>query len=149
MVLVFRRQDGEWRLLLATASDPVTWMAVDDDVPRVAARLATRSLGKGPIEPAVLLAPADGQEPKATAGDRFGAMVWRPSQDEQVVAELIEFAYDGTARIFLRLRTGEPPSRSSLSAGRLWGRKILWRWRVWSIDRTGEVSLSESRSFVR
>jgi hypothetical protein len=62
------------------------------------------------------------------------------------VAEIVEFAYQDDARLFLR-RPVLSESRGQISAGQLWTTRSTWKWRVWSITRTGDVVFSDARTF--
>jgi hypothetical protein len=71
---------------------------------------------------------------------------WRSSRSEDVVAEIAEFAYQGDARLFVRRQSSG--ARTGLSAGELWTTGGDWNWRVWSMTRSGDITFSETRSFV-
>lgn len=74
-------------------------------------------------------------------------IIWRPSPNAEVVGEVAEFlvgdpstARERTRLVFLFGREGK------LSSGLLWGTSA--RWRVWSINRGGNVTFSEQHSYT-
>lgn len=99
--------------------------------------------------PAVLLSPDDGQYPRhPPMGQRFGAFEWQPSASTDVVAEIVEFAYQDDARLFVEWPSPDGLPRR-VSAGRLWTTGGDWFWRVWTVTRTGRVVFSAARTFQR
>lgn len=146
LLLILRKQQTQWQLLTASA-DPVSMSKFLEGIPKLVKLLnAARTPGENP-PPAKLLAPEDGQSPVPAHGQRFGDFVWQPSTSTDVVAQIIEFAYNEDARLFLRFFSGNSPASDQLSAGQLWTTRSLWRWRVWSISDSGAISFSEARSF--
>lgn len=144
-LLVLRKQDTQWRLLTAS-TDPVSISRFPDGIPKLVSLFQeARTPGKIP-PPAKLLAPEDGVYPEA-GNQRFGDFVWQPSTSTEVVAQIIEFAYNDDARLFLRFFSDGGLANDHLSAGQLWTTRSLWRWRVWSISDSGAISFSEARSF--
>lgn len=144
LLLGLRRQSAEWRVVVA-ARDPVS----TGEFMRQLAVLPLESgaSASGFVLPASTLSPADGQFPTVPQGERFGAFRWQASPSNDVLVELAEFAYDDDARLVVVLPAA-PDETRSMSAGALWTTSRTWRWRVWSIGRSGEVALSESRQFV-
>jgi hypothetical protein len=145
ILLALRKPAAQWQLLVATR-DPVTTSRFVKAVPSFAARLITSQEPDAPPAPSTLLSPADGQMPRRPAGQRFGSFTWRSSLSDDVVAEIAEFVYPGDARLFVT-RPSRPGSATRLSAGVLWTTHSEWRWRVWSINRSGDVVLTEARRF--
>ena len=148
VVLVLVRTTADWRLL-AAARDPITVGAFAEALPQLASALQANP-GANALPPpgaAVLLSPPPGVFPSAPKGQRFGRFIWQPAASDAVVAEIVEFAYEGDVRLFLAApsRAG---LRSSITAGALWSTKGPWYWRVWSISRTGEIAFSEARTFI-
>lgn len=145
VLLVLRRPAFQWQLLVA-ARDPVTNGPFVKDVSSMAGLLrgdvGTRVF---PV-PATLLSPAADEFPQPSAGQRFGNFAWRSSASDDVVAEVVEFAYRGDARLVL-LHPVPPASRRQISAGQLWTTNGEWSWRIWSISSTGDVTFSDARSF--
>ncbi len=84
-------------------------------------------------------------EAQPANGERFGTFEWQSSASEDVVAEIVEFAYDDDARLFFR--PVMPGSKRQLSAGQLWTTKSLWIWRVWSITATSDIAFSNAWTF--
>lgn len=146
VLLVFRRPSFEW-LLLAAARDPVSNGPFTRQVPRLIARLDQDAQTLAFPHPATLLSPTDGQFPLPPRGQRFGTFTWRPSPSDDVVAEITEFAYKDDARLVLSHRP-HPGTPNRVSAGALWTTRGPWNWRLWSINRSGDVAFSETRSFV-
>jgi hypothetical protein len=146
LLLILRKPQTQWRLLTASA-DPVSMSKFLEGIPKLVKLLnAARTPGENP-PPAKLLAPEDGQSPVPAHGQPFGDFVWQPSTSTDVVAQIIEFAYNEDARLFLRFFSGNSPASDQLSDGQIWTTRGLWRWRVWSISGSGAVSFSEARSF--
>jgi hypothetical protein len=147
LLMALRKHRHGWMLLTAD-TDPITANQFVGNLPALAHHLQTPEGAAKKIVPAKLLAPEDGQFPKAENGQRFGDFVWRPSPSPQVVAQIIEFAYNGDARLFLRFFSGKSPLEEQISAGTLWTTRGMWRWRVWSISGHGDVVFSDARSFT-
>ena len=146
LLLVFRNSSGAFQLLTA-ARDPVSngrflqalasaplFLAIDE------------SSGERAI-PARLLSPNPGEYPSPARGQRFGTFSWLSSPSDDVVAEVVEFAYKDDARLVLRTPPGRA-MRQQVSAGELWTTRGEWTWRIWSIARSGEIALSDVRMFT-
>jgi hypothetical protein len=148
VLLVLRRVSAHWRLL-AASRDPITTGEFASALPGVAVMLRGNSDRRdGPMPTsAALLSPAPGVFPPALKGQRFGDFTWQRSVSADVIAEVVEFAYEDDVRLVLALRT-RSGSPSSLSSGVLWHTGGPWYWRVWSISRGGDVTFSEARAFV-
>ena len=97
--------------------------------------------------PATLLSPPDGQMPRPPDGQRFGVFNWRPSQSDDVVVEIVEFAYKDDVRLIVS-RPQHAGAERQMSAGQLWTTRGEWKWRVWSLTGAGDVVFSDIRSFV-
>jgi hypothetical protein len=144
VLLVLRKPGSEWQLLVV-ARDPVSngdFLKSLSPGGLAASDAAVRAV---PI-PATLVSPAPGVYPAAAKGQRFGTFRWRSSLSEDVVAEIVEFAYHDDARLFFS-RPERAGSRGEISAGALWTTRDAWYWRVWSISRSGDVVFSEVRNF--
>lgn len=145
VLLVLRKQDDKWSLLVAS-TDPISNAAFLRQL-RPLPGLLTKLWGqRSEVQPAELLLPEDGRFPHAEHGERFGAFTWSPSQSEDVVAEIVEFAYQGDARLVLRLRE-QGAATEQLSAGVLWTTGSEWKWRVWSVSDAGMIAFSRARMF--
>jgi hypothetical protein len=94
----------------------------------------------------VLLSPPMMLDPTPAAGERFGDFTWQSSQSLDVVAEIVEFAYENDARMFLT-DPADAVSAQRISSGSLWTTRSVWQWRVWSVTNAGDVAFSESRPF--
>ena len=145
VLLVLRKQDDTWRLLTAS-TDPISNTRFLEQIRSLAGRLQRPWNQRSEPQPAELLSPEDGQFPPAEPGQRFGSFRWSPSASDDVVAEVVEFAYQNDARLFLRLRTKGVTSEQ-LSAGELWTSRSEWKWRVWSISEAGTIAFSPARRF--
>jgi len=146
ILIILRRQAAHWQLL-AVAKDPLSTGEFAEGIPRLVGLLGRdRGTTPSPAQ-AVLVAPGDGQAPQPAAGERFGDFVWRPSSSANVVAEIIEFAYQDDARFFMRIRSGPAKNEDRLPSGYLWSTGSIWKWRVWAVSDSGDVSFSEIRSF--
>jgi hypothetical protein len=145
-VLMLREYESQWRLL-AASTDPISNTRFVSQIPELVS-LITKAWSPGSMpNPAKLLEPQDGHYPTPAGGERFGEFSWQPSGAADVVAEIVEFAYKGDARLIARCFSGHPPTVERLSTGELWHTRSVWKWRVWSIAGTGAMSYSETRSF--
>ncbi len=145
LLLVLRRQGSRWRLLVASA-DPISNNSFLKAIPGFAGLLHTPGDERNEPQSAELLSPEDGQAPLPEPGQRFGTFRWAPSSSEDVVAEVVEFAYQDDARLFLKLRSKQH-TNEQISAGSLWNSHSEWDWRVWSITNAGVIAFSRTRSF--
>ena len=146
VLMAFRKASFQWQLLVA-ARDPISNGAFVKQLPSVTALLAQeRNASAFPL-PATLLSPADGHFPLPSDRQRFGIFSWRSSPSDDVVGEIVEFAYQNDARLFFR-RPVRGGSHEGISAGELWTTRGPWNWRVWSISRTGDLVVSDARTFV-
>lgn len=145
LLTVFRKHQGQWRLL-AISNDPVntgysgrpTVVALERlNVLMASADVTTISEGPRLIN-------ADGARIVPPPNVRFGDFEWTPSPDATVVCQVAEFLVGRTERETTRLffLFGR---EHRLSAGMLFGGR--GRWRVWSINSSGDVALSESRAY--
>ena len=144
VLLVLRNVYSRWRLLVA-ARDPVSNDEFVREIRRVAGLLSAETAVSLPV-PATLLAPATGSRLRARKDQGFGSFTWRPSDSDNVVAEIAEFAYYDDARLFV-VRPQQPASNSEISEGRLWTTGGAWYWRIWSVSRSGDIGFSETRTF--
>jgi hypothetical protein len=145
VLLILRKQQARWQLL-AASTDPISTTSFLGQLPQLATALKPpQSPVKQPI-PAKLMSP-DVQFPVPDNGQRFGNFVWQPSPSGDVVAEIVEFAYQDDARLFVRLRSSKATS-DQISTGQLWTTRSQWKWRVWSISDTTGISFSQARSFT-
>jgi hypothetical protein len=83
--------------------------------------------------------------PETRQGQRFGDFVWETAPSRNVVATIAEFAYKDDARLFMILGPG---GAQRVSSGKLWTTRSEWKWRVWSVNRAGDMAFSESRTFT-
>jgi hypothetical protein len=146
LLLILRKQDTQWQLLTAS-TDPISVLRFPEGIPKLVSLLEEIGTPREDPFPANLLAPEDGQYPVPAQGQRFGDFVWQPSASTDVVAQIIEFAYNDDARLFLKFFSGNSLANEQISDGQLWTTRGLWRWRVWSISDSGAISFSESRTF--
>jgi hypothetical protein len=145
-LLILRKRRSEWRLL-AASTDPISNQVFVKELPHLVSLITKATPIGSPPKPAELLEPQDGVYPKPPEGERFGEFRWRPSASTNVVAEIVEFAYNADTRLFAVFSSGNPPATEELSAGNLRETRSVWKWRVWSISNTGAVSFSQTRSF--
>lgn len=96
-------------------------------------------------EPARLLT-ANGVYPIPQPGERFGDFIWHPSQSTEVIGQVAEFMWGKDTNWGLTRLLFLPPSETKVSSGQLMsgGRTV---WRVWSINKFGDVVFSEPHSF--
>jgi len=146
LLLAFRRTSSQWRLLVA-ARDPVSNRQFTRQLPALS-RLLVRDSAAGPVPaPATVRSPQTGQFPIPANGARFGDFEWRSSRSPDVVAEIAEFSYHDDARLIL-VPGGSAGAPRRVSTGQLWSTRDEWAWRIWSISGSGEIALSEVRTFV-
>ena len=147
ILAVLRNQGGSWRLLAIT-HDPVNTVA---QRPMTRTNLFLNSLDQEQRtafapDQAQLLTP-DGVYPLPQRGERFGDFIWQPSQSNDVIGQIVEFMWGkdtnwGLTRLFFL-----PPSENKLSSGYLMsGGATMWR--VWSINKAGDVTFSDRQSFT-
>jgi hypothetical protein len=147
VLAVLRKQTGGWRLF-AISDDPI-----DTDGPtfftleRLAGLLTNETADISTPLPARLVT-AEGTNLRPPPYRPFGNFEWIPSESPEVVCEVAEFLVGEGAdprertRLLFFLR-----HENSLSSGKLWG--TTGHWRMWSINKAGNVSLSESRSYLK
>jgi len=148
VLLVLRNVYSRWQLLVA-ARDPISNGEFVREIRRVAGLLSAETAVRSFPSPATLLAPATGSHPPPAKGPgfrSFRSFKWRSSDSDNVVAEIAEFAYDDSARLFV-VRPQQPASRGEISEGRLWTTGGAWYWRIWSVSRSGDIGFSETRTF--
>jgi hypothetical protein len=146
VLLILRKLQNQWRLLTAS-TDPISNSQFVGQIRRLGSLLQNPWAPDKQPSPARLLSPDDGQFPQAAAGARFGNFDWQPSASSNVVAEIVEFAYNGDARLFMTFASGNRTEKNQISAGNLWTTGGQWKWRVWSISDSGVVSFTKARSF--
>ena len=146
LLLILRKQQTQWEILTAS-TDPISTGTFVDQIPQFFTALQKPWNPDRPPIPARLISPEDGQFPLPDAGQRFGNFIWQPSPSENVVAEIVEFAYENDARLFLRFHSSKLIT-DQVSTGNLWTSRSQWRWRVWSISDGSAVTFSQVRSFA-
>jgi hypothetical protein len=146
ILAVLRNQSGIWRLLAIT-HDPVNTVARNyrKYTNAFVMKLDQEQLPGVTPELARLLTP-DGIYPRPPRGERFGDFAWAPSQSTDVIGQVVEFMWGsdtnwGLTRLFFL-----PANESKLSTGYLMSGGLSV-WRVWSINKSGDVAFSEQRSF--
>jgi hypothetical protein len=146
LLAVFRKHQRQWRLL-AISDDPVntgySGRATAAVLERLTGLMATdQSL----VSNRASLITPDGANVMPPPSVAFRHFDWISSQDAAMVCEVVEFLVGDTpfprerTRLFLLFGREQ-----RLAAGMTWGRG--GRWRVWSINSSGDVALSESRAF--
>ena len=148
VLAVLRKQDNGWRVL-ALSDDP--WDTNPTVYPAYSrlqqlTRQLTREEVPTSLTPAVLIT-ADGAKVKFISQAVFENFEWTPSSSPDMVAQVAEFLVGANS---IRERTRLfifPGHEDRLSRGLLWSGGNGGRWRVWSISKTGDVSLTESRSY--
>jgi len=146
ILAILRKQGDGWRLL-AISDDPLVTNASTDFTLRRLTGLLTIEMADITIPSPAQLITADGSNLRPPPHQVFGNFGWTPSVSPDVIGEVTEFLVGDDSsprqrtRLFFLLR-----HERSLSSGRLWG--VSGRWRVWSISRAGNVSLTESRSYL-
>jgi hypothetical protein len=144
-LVIFREEEGRWKFL-AGSVDPLSNDEFLKKIPEIVARIGKpRMPGLAP-QPAELLALRDAESP--AVGKTIRAFRWQPSPSGDVVAEVAEFARNGDARLFVRLRSRDKVRPVQISAEKLPIVHGEWRWRVWSISDSGTVAFSDPKSFT-
>ena len=149
ILAVLRNENGDWRLLAIT-HDPINVNTVARR-PVTNANAFVNSLDQTQLagtmpDPAQPLTP-DGIYPLPQTKERFGDFVWQPSQSPDVIGQVVEFMWGkdtnwGLTRLFFL-----PESESKISTGFIMsGGKSVWR--VWSVNKAGDVAFSEPHSFT-
>lgn len=144
-LVILRKEESKWKLL-AGSIDPVSNDEFVKEIPEIVARIGKpRRPGLAP-QPSELLAPRDAESP--AVGKTIRAFRWQPSPSGDVVAEVAEFARNGDARLFVRLRSRDKVRPVQISVEKLPIVHGEWRWRVWSISDSGAVAFSDPKSFT-
>jgi hypothetical protein len=146
-LLILRGNGGYWHVL-AASTDPISTGAFAASLTGLISQLQKPGHDHAPTprDTAQLLSPGDGHAPTPVQDERFGNFVWQPAGAENLVAEIVEFAYQNDARLFLRLNPGLQQTEM-ISSGQLWTSKSEWIWRVWSINSEGKIAFSPTRRF--
>jgi hypothetical protein len=148
ILAVLRNQSGSWRLLAIT-HDLLNTVA---RIPLTTTNAFANALDQGQPagsapEPARPQTP-DGMYPLPQGAERFGDFTWQPSQNTDVIGQVVEFTWGRDTNLGLTRLFFLPASENKLSTGLLMGAGPSI-WRVWSITRAGDVAFSEQRSFKR
>ena len=144
LLAVLRKRGEVWQLLAIT-DDPINTGAVAHLPVQRLVGLMRDDDGSAP-EPARLLT-RNGANLRPPPNSRFGEFTWSPSPSADVVCEVAEFLVGGNdsarerTRLFLLFG-----HEGRLSSGMLWG--ALGHWRVWAISKAGNISLSETHSYL-
>jgi hypothetical protein len=146
VLMVLRKRGNAWKML-AASTDPVTVTAFVAGLPKLETSLQGAQTPAGSLPPARLLAPQDGQVPAPSFRSRFGDFIWQPNASGEVVAQIVEFAYEDDARLFLRIVSRKSHKTDRISEGQLWTTRSEWKWRVWSLSRGSEIAFSDVRFF--
>jgi hypothetical protein len=141
LLVALRKTDPQspWRVLLVSQDPLSTSGAFLQELQLMSRRIQVTTVPQA----AVLLDPPPGVYPLPPQGQRFGSFTWRPSSSNARAMEIVEFAYNDDARLFVRQRPTEP----EVSTGQLWTTRSTWQWRVWTVNRAGDISFSERRLF--
>jgi hypothetical protein len=134
-----RASQSPWRLLVVSQDPLSTSAAFLQELQLMSRRIQLTTFP----QPAVLLDPRQGVYPPPPPGQRFGSFKWRPGSPTARALEIVEFAYDDDARLFVRDVATEP----EVSTGRIFFTRSTWHWSVWTVNRAGDISFSERRSF--
>lgn len=144
-LVIFREEEGKWKFLAGSA-DSVSNDEFVKEVPKIVARIRKPWMPGVAPQPAELLAPRDAEG--VAVGKPIRAFRWQPSPSGDVVAEVVEFARNGDARLFVRLTSRDHLRPAQLSAEMLPVVHGEWRWRVWSISDSGAIAFSDPKSFT-
>ena len=142
IMAVLRRNDASWRLLTIT-DDPVSnnIERLGPDMRRLSDLIVDEPESVDPPIPATLI--TEDRVAFSYSKERgYMDFEWLPSSSSNVIAEVAEFEYQHSTRLFFLF--GNP---GRVSSGKLWTTRSLWHWRVWSIGKNGKITLSQNRSF--
>jgi hypothetical protein len=145
LLTIVRKQGGKWRLLAISGDvlnrDQQTRLRTE----HISGLLSSNPDGSATVPPQIIT--PDGTYPKRE-GNHFGDLIWKPSASPEVIAEVAEFVMTSRrgprepTRLFL-----VNPSAGKLSTGQLFGGG-RFQWRVWSINKNGEIAFSDPRSYT-
>jgi hypothetical protein len=140
---VLRNQGGIWRVLAITDDSVNTVARIPVTTPSFVNLLDDGGTPGLAPTPAQLLTP-DGMFPRPRPGERFGDFLWQPTQNPEVIGQVVEFMlgkdHGGRTRLFFL-----PSRESKLSSGLIMGGTSVWR--VWSVSKSGEIAFSEQYSY--
>src|SRR5262245_2136072 len=142
IMAVLRRNEDSWRLLTIT-DDPVSnnIERLGPDMRRLSNLIVDEPESVDPPIPATLI--TEDRVAFSYSKERgYMDFEWLPSSSSNVIAEVAEFEYQHSTRLFFLF--GNP---GRVSSGKLWTTRSLWHWRVWSIGKNGKITLSQNRSF--
>ena len=146
ILLVMQKDQAGWHVV-TISNDIVTTREIFNSIPKLTNLLVCPTTDTDhQLQPAVLLSPENGRYPLPTGGDFFGYFEWQPSPDSNVVAEVAEFSWGGTSRLFFRFRSQQGEVIDNVSAGQLYSGES-WLWRIWSISEDCTLAFSEVRFF--
>jgi hypothetical protein len=144
LLAALRKPLEKWQLLTIT-EDAVSIELLGGPLQILAKSLiAGGPSGQQAPDAAELMTP-DWTFPSPSSVNGFGDFLWKPSTFADLVGEVIEFEYGDATRMFVSFDVSQSPKR--ISTGKLWQRDGVWHWRIWSVARSGSMTLSESRSF--
>ena len=146
--MVLHQENDNWRLLTQQLGSNEDFKPY---INQLANAIADSQQSSSQPSPASNLTP-ENVRPKPAEGERFGKFTWQPSQSDNVVAEIVEFAPGINARLFVKFRDDRVAVENSVSAGGLYHiqgsiKDQTWRWRVWSIADDGSIAFSETQTF--
>jgi hypothetical protein len=145
ILAVLRNESGMWRLLAITHDVVNTVIRTPLTTNRLVHYLDRHpSIGIIP-EPARLLTP-NGVYPLPQVGERFGDFIWEPSPTPDVIGQVVEFMWGKDTNWGLTRLLFLPASESKVSTGALMSGGPT-AWRVWSINKSGEVVFSQQQTF--
>jgi hypothetical protein len=145
VLLVFRKPSTRWQLLVASR-DPISNGEFVRHLWPLESLLESDGRRPGATPPAVLVSPANGSYPEPQPKHLpFGDFVWQSVPSQHVLAHIAEFAYKNDARLFMMFGSA---GTQRISSGKLWNTRSEWKWRIWTINRAGDLAFSESRTFV-
>ena len=155
ILAVLRKQGPAWRLMAISDDPMVTNASLSSIYPSVPSSSKVSKLtgllqSEMPetIPTPALLRTVDGATLRRLSQQNFEDFEWTPSVSPDVVAEVAEFLVGTDAEVRQRTRllffTGH---EDRLSSGVLWG--MLGRWRVWSISKSGNIGLTDTRSYLK
>ena len=146
ILAVLRNQNDIWRLVAITHDSLNTVARIPlTNSDRFVNALDHEQSAEPMPQPAQQLT-SEGVFPAAQGNERFGDFTWQPSPGTDVIGQVVEFSLGkGTDWEFTRLFF-LPASENKISSGLLMGGGTC-AWRVWSINKAGDVAFSEQHSF--
>jgi hypothetical protein len=145
LLTILKKEGGKWRLLAISADSVSRYPETRLSTEHISS-LLTSGFDESIPTPAQIITP-DGTYPKRQ-GNQFGDLTWKPSTSPDVIAEIAEFVMTSRTRLDEPTRLLFVDSTAGrLSTGLLFGGG-RFQWRVWSINKNGNIAFSDPRWYI-